>query len=196
MTGLQYSIVLPWTGLSGGRSPFTGLRGREERFLCSPDSMTSLLEEIYGPGVEVAAVVRERRPLDPRSAAYLRASEGSEALVRGVWIRADERPLIFAFSLIPLETLERGLLQVLEANEPEPIGRTLRSQSVAFTKDAMEAGVIRCPIVAQGLGQPAETAYFARRYLLHGTKNDRLVIKAAITEVFGPELISAEHVRA
>ena len=88
MTGLEYSILEPWTALLGGRSPFGGLGGREERFLCSSDSMTSLLEGTYGKEVEVRAVVRERRALDRRSAACLGAAEGGEALVRGVWIRA------------------------------------------------------------------------------------------------------------
>ncbi len=196
MTGLQYSILEPWRALSGGRSPFAGLRVSEERFLCSPDSMTSLLEEIYGAGIEVEAVVRERRTLDSRSAACLRASEGGEALVRGVWIKAGEEPLIYAFSLIPLESLESGLLLSLEGGRPEPIGRTLLSQGVSFTKEAMEAGIIRCPVVAEGLGIPAETPFFARRYLLVGEKDRALVIKAAITEVFSPGLISTEHVRA
>ncbi len=195
MTGLQYTILHPWTGLSGKRAPFQGLAPEEERLLCAQDSMTTLLEGLYGQSVSVSAVVRMRRPLEAQSAAYLGVQDGGQALARGVWIRAGNEPLIFAFSLIPIETLDRAILAILEAGDPQPIGRTLQKEGVDFTKEAMEAGVIRCPLVAEGLGRKSEEAFFARQYLLLGRKKSTLVIKAAIIEVFSPRLISAEHLQ-
>ncbi len=195
MTGLQYTILHPWLSLSAGRAPFTGLSDSEERFLCSSDSMTSLLEGIYGAGIKVAAVARRRRLIDNQSSAYLQVREGGEALVRAVWIKAADEPLIYAFSLIPLEGLEGGLLGTLERGDPEPMGRTLKKEGIDFTKKYMEAGVIRCTSVAEDLGLPLETAFFARRYVLIGEKAGATVIKAAITEVFSPRLISTENVQ-
>ncbi len=196
MTGLQYTLLHPWLSLSRRRAPFAGLREGEERFLSAPDSMTSLLEGLYKDRIEVTATLRGRRAMDSASAALLHAREGDEALVRGVWIKAGREPLIYALSLIPTATLDRGLLSVLEGGRPEPMGRTLNRQGVAFTKKDLEAGVIKCPLVAEGLGCGPETPFLARRYVLEGEKNKALAIRAAITEVFSPALISAKHLGA
>jgi len=195
MTGLQYTILHPWLRLGSERPAFSGLDCREELFLSSPDSMTKLLEEMYGVELEVAAVLRERRALDRLSAAYLQAPEGAEALVRGVWIKADTRPLIYAFSLIPVDSVDEGLLAILEGEDLEPIGRTLNRNNIPFTKQNLEAGVIRCASVAGGLGLAEDNAFFARRYVLTGKKAGLLAIKAAITEVFSPELIATDRLK-
>ncbi len=196
MTGLQYSILRPWRRQGPGRITFKGLNGREELFLFSADSMTELLEKTYGVEPEVVAVLRERRRLDARSAAYLQAPEGAESLVRGVWIKAGDQPLIYAFSLIPVARIDKDLLEILEGKDPEPIGRTLNTSSIPFTKQNLEAGVINCASVAEGLGLTADKPFFARRYVLTGKKAGAIAIKAAITEVFSPELIAADRLKS
>jgi len=193
MTGLQYTILHPWLEQGNGQSAFAGLDSREELFLFSPDSMTKLLEEMYGVELEVIAVLRDRRAMDNLSAAYLQTDEGAEALARGVWIKAGAKPLIYAFSLIPLNSVDKDLLAILESEDPEPIGRTLGRGNIPFSKQNMEAGVIICPSVARGLNLAEDKAFFARRYVLTGQKTGRLAIKAAITEVFSPELISTDR---
>ncbi|MFQ5480709.1 MAG: chorismate--pyruvate lyase family protein [Thermodesulfobacteriota bacterium] len=195
MTGLEYSILYPWRQAGQKSLDFKGLGGREEALLFSPDSMTEILEGIFKIEVEVRAVLRERRSMDIQSAAYLQDAEGAEALARGVWIMAHKQPLIYAFSLIPLGSVTAALLKALEGEVPEPIGRTLNSSGIPFIKENLEAGVIRSPFVAEGLHLPAEKTFFARRYVLRGEKSGALVIKAAIIEVFSPELISTECIR-
>jgi len=196
MTGLQYTILHPWRRQGPGRSAFNGLDVHEELLLSSADSMTELLEKTYGVELEVVAILRERRPLDARSAAYLQAPEGAEALVRGVWIKAGGRPLIYAFSLIPVARIDENLLGILEGKDPEPMGRTLNSNAIPFTKQNLEAGVIKCASVAEGLGLTADKPFFARRYVLTGKKAGAILIKAAITEVFSPELIAADRLKS
>jgi len=195
MTGLEYTILHPWRRPGGKSLDFKGLGKREEALLFSPDSMTELLEGIFKIEVEVRPVVRERRPMDRQSAIYLQGAEGAEALARGVWIMADKRPLIYAFSLIPVGSITAALLKILEGEVPEPIGRTLNSSGIPFVKNNLEAGVIRCPFVAEGLHLPADKTFFARRYVLRGEKEGALVIKAAIIEVFSTELISTDCIR-
>lgn len=196
MTGLEYTILQPWLSLCGKGRVFSGLGSREESLLSSPDSMTELLEGIFKIEVEVSPVIIERRLMDRQSAVYLQAQEGGEALARGVWIKAEKKPLIYAFSLIPVESVDKGLLTILEGQDPEPIGRTLNRNAIPFSKKNMEAGVIRCAAVAEGLHLPVEKAFFARRYVLSGERAGELAIKAAIIEVFSPELISTESIKA
>ncbi len=196
MTGLEYSILQAWRRPCGKGHDFKGLGTREEALLFSPDSMTELLEGIFKIEVQVRPVVRERRPMDRLSAAYLQEAHGGKALARGVWIMADKRPLIYAFSLIPVKSTAAGLLKTLEGEVPEPIGRTLSRGGVAFVKENLEAGVIQCPSVADGLHLPPGYTFFARRYVLRGEKSGTLAIKAAIIEVFSPELISTECIES
>jgi len=193
MTGLQYTILHPWLRQGAVRTAFSGLTPQEVFLLTSPDSMTRLLEEIYGVDIEVRPRLRERREMDNQSAAYLQTACGGEALARGVWIKAHCRPLIYAFSLIPIDSVDKTLLDILEGRNLEPIGRTLNSSGIPFTKQTLEAGVILCPTVAHGLGLADKKPFFARRYILTGEKEGAMAIKAAITEVFSPELISTDH---
>ncbi len=133
--------------------------------------------------------------MDARSAAYLQAPEGADALARGVWIKAHTRPLIYAFSLIPIDSVDKDLLDILAGEAIEPMGRTLSNNKIPFVKDNMEAGVIQCASVAEGLGFTADKAFFARRYVLTGKKAGTIAIKAAITEVFSPELITTDGLK-
>ncbi len=198
MTGLEYTILYPWQQLSGVGLAFKGLTSEDETFLFSPSSMTELLEKMFATEVEVRPVVRERRSMDAQSAAYLHLADGvgEEAAARGVWIMAERHPLIYAFSLIPLQSTTAGLLAALEEDEPEPIGRILNRGGITFIKENLEAGVIRCPYVAEEFCLPESHSFFARRYVLRGEKAGELAIKAAIIEVFSPKLISTNSIKA
>jgi len=198
MTGLEYTILYPWQLQSGAGLTFKGLTSEKETLLFSPSSMTELLEKMFGTEVEVRPVVRERRLMDAQSAAYLHVAEGegAEAAARGVWIMAETRPLIYAFSLIPLQSTAAGLLLALEGDEPEPIGRILNRGGISFIKENLEGGVIRCPFVAEEFCLSESHSFFARRYVLRGEKAGELAIKAAIIEVFSPKLISTKSIDA
>ncbi len=63
------------------------------------------------------------------------------------------------------------------------------------TKEQLEAGVIESKGAARGFSIPEKTPLMGRRYILEGSNGPgKWVIKAALMEIFSPEIIPAPGV--
>lgn len=158
--------------------------------LLSDGSMTLDLELLFGPvGVEVRR--KGACPLSTEAAMYLGEGAQKDALVREVWLTAGAKRLVYAHSLIPFDCIDEGLREDLERRSNEPLGRVLNSKKIFFSKDRLEVGSVLCAQAAMDLGGDENTPFIARRYILSNRKEDGgWVIKASVTEIFSPEIIS------
>jgi chorismate-pyruvate lyase len=167
------------------------LPAHQKELLLSGDSLTLELERIYGSPVEVEVSRTAYSPLGPDEASYLDERPSEESMEREVWLRVGGKRLVYARTLIPLARMEKGLMEVLKQGG-EPLGKILSSKKIPFTKDRLEVGIVRCERAAEDLGIDRERPLFARRYRLLSRKGKgRWNIKASVTEVFSPELVSA-----
>lgn len=189
--GYSMSVLAGWLSpLSAARtSPFTGLLAHELLLLFSEGSMTLELELMTGKRVDVELEFMGERGLSPEEAGFLGVGPGDSALERKVWLVAGGERLIFAHTLIPVECVDPEVKMALDAERAEPIGRVLASKGVLFAKERLEAALVKCDAAAQGLGMGPGEALYARRYILYNRGTDGWVIKAAVTEVFSPELV-------
>lgn len=163
----------------------------QQRFLLLSDgSMTLNLELLTGSKVEVEIRRSGLARLSKNAAAYLEEEQGNPSLEREVWLTAGGKRLIYAQTLIPLNRIEEKLLEALRMEGNEPLGRVLNSKKIPFTKDRLEVGVVSCARASTDLGMDARTPLMARRYVLFN-KGDRWVIKAAVTEIFSPDVIGS-----
>lgn len=195
MTTLAFTLFEPWKKEAAGRlSGLSGLSPQEREFLLSPDSMTEALERHFGARVRAEVIVSGLTALPEETAGFLGAGEGEKALERGVWLTVGKMRLVYAHSLIPAGSVDEGLFKILKEMDTEPIGRVLDSNNITFTKEKIEVGLVSCPQTALGLGIDKETTFFARRYILTGVKEGAPSkgpsIRAAIMEIFSPEVIS------
>ncbi|GMR04913.1 MAG: hypothetical protein BMS9Abin23_0833 [Thermodesulfobacteriota bacterium] len=195
MTKLDFTLFKPWKkGSAEELSGLWGLGPVELGFLLSPGSMTEALEVRFGSKVGVEVKLRGTTTISNETARFLDGEQDVRAMERGVWLIVDNKRLVYAHSLIPLESLEARLRNVLEEMDTEPIGRVLNSHNITFTKKKIEVGLVMCPQTALDLDLERETIFFARRYVLVGKKDGEESpppsIKAAIIEIFNPRLVS------
>lgn len=157
--------------------------------LLSDGSMTRDLELLTGARVEVELRHAGASPLAKGAAEYLVEEPFKDALEREVWLLAGGRRLVYAHSLIPLDRIEPNLKTALEDMSHEPLGRVLASRKIFFAKDKLEVCTVRCENASRELGLPDDTPLAARRYILFN-KDRNWIIKAAVTEIFSPEIIA------
>ncbi len=181
--------------------------------------MTLALEDFAGSTIHAELIKKGRITLSKEISDYIglpRSKEASEALEREVWLTAGSRRLVYARTLIPLECIDARLLDLLEDKSNEPMGRVLGSRNIPFSKKKLELGTLRCPPLAANLELDPDTPFIARRYVLfndkgagrhsmpgsprragnprraegsRGPENKAWSIKAAVFEVFSPELL-------
>lgn len=195
--GYSYSLLREWLGAEEARnSPLIeGLLPHQKLLLFSEGSMTVELELLTRARVEAEVRFTGETLLTPEEASCLGATPGARAAEREVWLKAGGRKLIYARTLIPLDMIDPGLYEALYGsgkgagkNCSEPLGRVLAEKGILFGKERLEIGVVKSPSVSLGLGAPAETPLFARRYVLFNGSAERWIIKAAVAEIFSPEL--------
>lgn len=180
---------------AGGQDSGTLLAGmtpQQKLLLLSDGSMTLGLEGLLGSRVEVDLRHRGHTPLGAQDAAYLGEDAGKESMEREVWLTIDGKRLIYAQTIIPLDRIDKSLLNTLNERGDEPLGRVLHTGHVPFIKENLEIAQLRCALAACGLGLKTDALFMARRYILLNKKEGGgWVIKASVTEVFSPEIISA-----
>ncbi len=202
-----YALLKGWFGAEGTEGvkgpdkpdkydcPRSGLLPHQKLLLFSDGSMTLDLELLYGSRVEVEVIFTGFTPLSKETAIYLNEPAGKKSMEREVWLTVNGKRLIYAWTLIPLDRMRDGLLKTLEENINEPLGRVLASKKIFFTKEQLEAGVIESKGAARGFSIPEKTPLMGRRYILEGSNGPgKWVIKAALMEIFSPEIIPAPGV--
>lgn len=186
----SYTLVDGWHRAGDGQR-WAALKPHELLLLFSDGSMTLDLELLFGSRVEVEMISKGFTRLSGEAAEYIGVSAGKKAMEREVWLTVNGRRLIYARTLIPLECLREGLLEVLEDNSSEPLGRVLASKKIFFSKTRLEAGVLESACAARGFKAQADSRLMGRRYILEDSEDGRWVIKAALMEVFSPGIIHA-----
>ena len=190
----SYTMFKGWFEAGGQDSGvlLAGMTPQQKLLLLSDGSMTLGLEGLLGSRVEVELRHRGNTLLGAGDASYLGEAAGKESMEREVWLTIDGKRLIYAQTLIPLDRIDKSLLNILNERGGEPLGRVLHTGHVPFIKENLEIALVRCAGAALGLGLGADALFIARRYILFNKKESGgWVIKASVTEVFSPEIISA-----
>lgn len=192
-TGFSYSLIEDWTGeLKARRMPFLeGLLPHQLLLLFSEGSMTTELELLSNRRVEAEIRFNGPAALSDAEADFLGAASGDEATEREVWLNAGAKRLLYARTLIPVKMIDQEVKAALDEKGSEPLGRVLASNGILFAKERLEIGIVRCPGATKDLLLPEETPLFARRYILFNKGTGGWIIKAAVTEIFSPELVGA-----
>jgi chorismate-pyruvate lyase len=164
---------------------------RQKLLLLSDGSLTVELEKLYGGELEVELKLNDYATLTPEEADYLMEDQECESVEREVWLNRAGRRLVFARTLIPLSCIDAGLRAALAENAYKPIGRVLTACGVSFIKKHLMVGMMECAEAATDLGLVPNAPLAARRYILTNTDFEtNPVIKAVVTEVFSPEVIT------
>lgn len=187
--GFDFDLLGNWLAPAEASAFLSGLAAHEKLLLFSEGSMTLELELLTGKRVDVELKYMGERPLTPDEAAFLGVEPGESAMEREVWLLAGGAKLLYAHTLIPLGCIDSQVKEALNQTSSEPLGRVLSSKGILFAKERLEAARVHCDSAALDLGLGAESALYARRYILFNRGADGWVIKAAVTEVFSPGLV-------
>lgn len=193
-----HSIIKDWLKAPEARGAdwLKPLRPEERFLLFSGGSTTLELEVLLGRSVAAEVTKTGFARLGPDDALYLGEGPLAPALERSVWLKAGDKRLVFAHTVMPVESLDRGLLKELSGGKREPLGRILSSMGIPAVKEGIEAALINCPEACAGFSIEAGTPLFAKRYLLKGGGGPGAsAIKAAVFEVFTPRLVSGPYLR-
>ncbi len=195
----SYTLLRDWfrAEMERDRPELNGILPHQKLLLLSDGSMTLDLELLYNSKVEVEVKFKGASPLPEEDAFYLEEKTDEAAMEREVWLTVDGKKLVYAHTLIPLSRIGGGLKRELERNANEPLGRVLTTNKVFFTKEKLEVGVVRCCSAAEELGSPASTPFIARRYILSNREaSGAWIIKASVTEIFSPSLVSSDFTKS
>ncbi len=190
----SYTLIGGWLSSEKGfRGELGGLLPHQKLLLLSDGSLTLELELLWRSVVEVEVKFKGTTTLSKEAAEYLEEAPDKEAMEREVWLTIDGKRLVYAHSIIPLNCIEKGLKDALEAHSDEPLGRVLNTKKVFFSKKKLEVGKVVCRSAAADLGIEEDSPLIARRYMLYNDEGPgKWIIKAAVTEVFSPEIISTK----
>lgn len=192
-TGASYTLVRDWVETQSRRElpELAGLEPHQKLLLLSDGSMTLDLELLYGSAVEVEVQRSACATLSPHDAAYLDEEPDMDVTEREVWLTVGRKKLVWAHSLIPSLRVSPEIKEALDANTGEPIGRVLTEHKVFFSKSRLDVAVVACAHASKDLNLPPDTPLVARRYILSNMQDKKWIIKASITEIFSPGVISA-----
>lgn len=191
MTFMDLKNKHHWTSASDWQKTFAAksLFEAERALVLSSGSLTLMLEARLGSTVGIELQRITYTGLEPETARYLEESPDQRSMQREVWLTADTNRLVYAHTMIPLNYLGDELKRLLKSGS-QGLGKILSNRDIGFTKDRLEVGVIKNDETAAGFGVDGKTPLLARRYRLitiGGSAEFR--IKAAVYEVFGPELL-------
>lgn len=194
----SYTLLREWFEAEEDRErpELRGLKPHQKLLLLSDGSMTLDLELLYGSMVEVEVKYKGVSSITDEEADFLDENPEDSAMEREVWLTVNGKRLVYAHSLIPIACIEEGLKGELEKYSDEPLGRVLNSNKVFFSKERLQVGIVRCESAASDLGITPDIPFIARRYILFNKETpERWIIKAAVTEVFSPEIISSPYIK-
>ncbi len=191
----SYTLKGGWLSAEKGFcSELNGLLPHQKLLLLSDGSLTLELELLWRSIVEVEVKFKGTTTLSKEAADYLEEAPDKEAMEREVWLTIEGKRLVYAHSIIPLHCIESGLKEALEAHSGEPLGRVLNTRKVFFSKKKLEVGLVICHSASLDLGIDEASPLIARRYMLYNSEGPgKWIIKAAVTEVFSPEIISSRY---
>ncbi|MBI5642321.1 MAG: chorismate lyase [Deltaproteobacteria bacterium] len=142
----SYTLLKGWFNAEEERDrpELSGLLPHQKLLLLSDGSMTLDLELLWRSMVEVEVKFQGITGLSKEAAAYLEEEPEKEALEREVWLTVEDKKLVYAHSVIPLDRIEQGLLDELKKTPDEPLGRVLNSKKIFFSKKKLEVGLVAC----------------------------------------------------
>lgn len=190
-----YTLIREWfSPFEQTRAPeLASLLPHQRQLLLSDGSLTLEIQLLWKAMVEVEVRFNGLTTLGSKESIFLEETPDKGAIEREVWLTIDSRRLVYAHSLIPVDRIDKELMRDIDAHRDEPLGRVLTSKNVRFSKKKIELGVVRCEAASTGLGLDRHASLIARRYILHNI--DGVAghgIKAAVTEVFSPEIIEGD----
>lgn len=127
--------------------------GLESALRDAGGTVTALLEELSGEPVD--AHERRHRLIEATIPNPLRVGHGHSLLQRSAVLRGrtSARPYLYATSLLVLSRLPAGVAQRLESS-PDPIGRILVEEGVAFSQAPLPASDRHASRWAEAPGVP------------------------------------------
>ncbi|MBI5809665.1 MAG: chorismate lyase [Deltaproteobacteria bacterium] len=192
---LSYTLVQGWFKADSLSDGLKGLEPQQRLILLSDGSLTLELVLLFGAKGAVEVRRNALSTLDKETSSYLEEVPGKEAIERVVWLTLENKRLVFAKTLIPLDRIDRALKKTLEKKSSEPLGRVLNSQKIAFIKERLELAPVMSAAAASDLGMDKDSLLLARRYVLFNREEGagRWIIKAAVTEIFNPAIMPCGH---
>lgn len=177
---------------------FAGLRPHQRLLLASEGSLTLDIEQLMEADIKVDLICMANGLLGLDAASYLQAAPGARVCERVVWLTAGKKRLVYAHTIFLLEDTDPAIIEFLDRCPDEPLGKVLNCRRISFAKSRMEAGIAVCEQAASSLGLARDARFAARRYVLAdsgASTGESSRIKAAVTEIFSPEIIPAPVVR-
>lgn len=151
--------------------------------LASDGSMTTALEALRLGRVAVDVVRQGEEPMDDATARRLGVAPRQAAVSRHVWLTHAGERLLYAVSVLPLESLApRVAVEVRRGIEP--LGRLFDTANRAVVRDGLRIGQIQNPDLAAAFGAEPGDPLWCRTYRL--AVEDTLT--ASIVEVLSPRL--------
>ena len=189
----DFTVINEWKdpGDGGGEcaSVASSLSAEERLFLFSDGSLTLHLEALFEEPVRVELLESDFTGLTGGTADYLVEQIDQRALEREVWLLTGGTRHVYAYSVMPLASVEPWLIEALVEGD-EPIGKILQSREIPVLKEGLEIAVVSSDGIARALGIAPDTPLFARRYkLLNKDSSGEWIIKAMVIEVISPELV-------
>lgn len=151
--------------------------------LTSDGSMTQMLEALVLLNISMAI---ERQDIISPSASLSGIDEASEiekALAREAWLTADNKPLVYAHSLLFAADSKPYSLDAIR-DVTEPLGKMLRENNIKTSREGHRIGRVKSIEISGRLGLSPDEEFWARYYSLDTDAG----LKGVIFEVFSPEL--------
>ncbi|MBI5970778.1 MAG: chorismate lyase [Deltaproteobacteria bacterium] len=188
-SGITYKPIKTWSAAQTATDELAGLEPHQKLILLSDGSLTLELEILTDCKIRAEVIRTGTSEIAAPDAGYLDVELNCKALKRTVWLIASGKRLVYAHTVIPLKNVDAGILEAIEKTPEEPLGRIFLEKGVFFTKDKLEIAAIRCAEAAEGLGVKKDAPLFARRCILTNKANGGKSMKAAVIEVFSPDIV-------
>ncbi len=166
-------LLSTWKGWKG-RDAFLSVHGKElsekgRLLLFSDGSLVKSLEALLMKDITIDVEEQHRK---------------GEWLKRGVWLQGDGKRLVFAFSIIPMDSLSPRMLErILKGSRP--LGLIVEESMPFHRKEDLRFGIVHWPEKAMAFGFHGNCRLWARRYRIATDKGHI----ASILEIFSPALM-------
>ncbi len=151
--------------------------------LTSDGSMTTALEALRAGRISVEVVRQGEESIDDDTARRLEVSPHQPAVSRHVWLTHAGERLLYAVSVLPVESLAPGVATEIRRGI-EPLGRLFDTGSRAVIRDGLRIGRLHNPDLANAFGTDPADLLWCRAYRLAVERT----LTASIVEVFSPRL--------